>query len=100
MASKLTLRTVSLWSPKSASMHFAMSYSYPDVSLVGSVSLPSQKPGPGRLVTTERVSATTGVKPAAPAGTAPHWALADEGAVVLVEAAPFFPLLLHAERAT
>ena len=68
IASKLTFRTLNLWSPNIDCMHRAMSYSYPDVTFVGSLSLPSQKPGPGRLVTTDSVSAFTGLKLAAAAG--------------------------------
>jgi hypothetical protein len=67
--------------------------------LVGSVSLPSQKPGPGRLVTTESVSATTGLNLAASRGTAPQVAFTAGPVVAEVLAAFPLPLLPHAESA-
>ena len=56
------MRTSSLASPNAFRIASAMSYSKPDFTCVGSESLPSQKPGPGRLVTTVSVSALIGVK--------------------------------------
>ncbi len=62
------------------------------------MSLPSQKPGPGRLVTIESVSAFTGVKSAASAGVgvSPHGPLSAAVVVVVEPLLSGLSLLPHA----
>src|SRR5512143_1313078 len=99
MASKLSLRN-SIFRPHLAAMSLAMSYSMPLLIASGSTSafVVPQKFGPGRLVTTLRTPAFTGLQSTVPPPPPP--AVVVAAAAVVVAPDVLLLLLLSLPHAT